>query len=95
MVKLVLETQCWLQMGAGPDEMEEGPLGGCGPHWGVGCRRWAWRLGWGWWAGRGCERGDAEGRKAIGPLLGALDDMSIGHLHRTVYMEKSVEKLWI
>lgn len=34
MVKLVLETQCWVQMGAGSDGMEEGPLGGCGPHGG-------------------------------------------------------------
>ena len=34
MVRLVLETPCWLQMGAQPDGMEEGPLGSCGPHWG-------------------------------------------------------------
>jgi len=47
------------------------------------------------WAGGGCERGHAEGRKDTGLLSGALDDMSIGHLHGTVYMEKAVEKLWI
>ena len=34
MFRLVLETQCWLQMGAGPDGMEEGPLGSCDLHWG-------------------------------------------------------------
>ena len=34
MIRLVLETQCWLQMGAWPDGMEEGLLGSCGPHWG-------------------------------------------------------------
>lgn len=52
MIRLVLETQCWLQMGARPDGMEEGPLGSCGPHGGgmqkVGMEAWVGLVGRRW-----------------------------------------------